>query len=172
MDESLKIVNGIVSGLQRYIATNPEAVDIAKRESEIDALKELIGYCEEQLARNTPVDPELGDLSDLPKELLAELNLSAPSELEQRIVAIIKNCPDEKSNINTILVELFRRHGVKQKRRNMQNKLWRMMDNKLIYGVDGEKGVYTTIKPEPFLPGASQSEDSFEDYDLDGDVPF
>ena len=148
MDEHVRIVKNIASNLRKYIEANPNAPDIPRRHGEVEAIEAITDYVIEHQARQRPVDPDLGDLSDIPAELLSELTLAAPSQLEQRIIAIIKNSDDEKANINTILVELFRRHSVKQKRRNMQNKLWRMTSNSLIWGVDGEKGVYTTIKQE------------------------
>ena len=173
MDEHIRIVKNIASNLRKYIDANPSAPDVPRRHGEIEAIESVAGYVVEHMARQRPVDPDLGDLSDIPRELLDELTLAAPSELEQRIIAIIKNSEDEKANINTILVELFRRHGVKQKRRNMQNKLWRMTSNKLIWGVEGEKGVYSTIKEEvTLMPGLGPNE-NIEDADDDfPDVPF
>jgi len=169
MADSIQIVNGIVSNLKRWVDNNLEHPDLVRRTEELVALSGLLKEIEEYRARETPIDPELGDLSDLPPELVKELNLNAPSELEQRIIAIIKKADDKKANINTILVELFKRHNVVQKRRNMQNKLWRMMDQKQIWGVDGEKGVYTTIKPIKTMPGSTFNHDDIE---VDEDMPF
>jgi len=144
-----------------------------RRAAELEALTLLVKEVKEYRAREMPVDPELGDLSALPPELVKELNLSTPSELEQRIVAIIKSAGG-KANINTILVELYNRHKIVQKRRNMQNKLWRMMDQKLIYGVEGEKGVYQLDEPKlaSSKVDLSTTENQAKMGEPDWDVPF
>jgi len=175
MGDAVQTVNNIHKNLKRWVDSNLEHPDKPRRVEEMTAIQSLLSEIQEYRAREMPVDPELGDLSDLPPELVKELNLNAPSELEQRIIAIIKSSDDKKANINTILVELFKRHKVVQKRRNMQNKLWRMMDQKLIWGVDGEKGVYTTNKPaRTTLPGLD-TKTGFEEADIndpDWEVPF
>lgn len=165
MDESVQTVKAIISRIDAIIEENPDHELTSRRKSERDSMSWLLEYYAEHEARNTPVDPELGDVSHLPPELLKELTLNAPSELEQRIIAIIESAGG-KANINTILVELYNRHKIIQKRRNMQNKLWRMMDNKLIYSVDGQKGVYTIEKPvKPIL----DFNDAFAQDNLDDD---
>jgi len=180
MDESVQTVKLLIVRLMAHIEENPDAANVERNKSDLAALTSLVSDAEEFHARNLPVDPDLGDVSHLPAELVKELTLSAPSELEQRIIAIINSCDDKTANINTILVELYNRHKVIQKRRNMNNKLWRMISNKLIWSVDGEKGVYTTIKPEEPAykePVQVDDEDPFADLNLSDDssdtpIPF
>ena len=173
MMESIEIVNKIAAGLQRYIDENPDNPDIERRKGEVSAINEITEYAKEQLSREKPVDSELGDLSDLPEELLKELSLTTPSKLEQRIEAIIRNSEDQTANINTILVELFRRHAIKQKRRSMNSKLWKMMEQKLIWSIEGKKGVYTTI---PQLTADEKIDHLIEEsaklLEPDDDLPF
>ena len=147
MDESVQTVKLLLARLEGHIEEFPNGKNIERNKKDYDALVSILKDVEEFHARALPVDPELGDVSNLPPELVKELTLSTPSELEQRIISIIDGAPEKTTNINTILVELYKRHKVIQKRRNMQNKLWRMMDNKLIWSVPNEKGVYTTVKP-------------------------
>ena len=97
MDEHIRIVKNIASNLRKYIEANPNAADVPRRHGEIEAIESVVDYVVEHMARQRPVDPDLGDLSDLPRELLDELTLAAPSQLEQRIIAIIKNSEDEKA---------------------------------------------------------------------------
>ena len=131
MSDNVHTVKLLLARLEKHIEDNPNGPKVARNIKDFEALHAIVEDVEEFYARNMPVDSELGDISHLPAELVKELNLNAPSKLEQRIIAIIKSADKETANINTILVGLFDRHKVIQKRRNMQNKLWRMMDNKL-----------------------------------------
>lgn len=169
--ESIEIVNKIATGLQRYINDNPENPDIERRKAEVAAITEILEYTREQISREKSVDPDLGDISDLPPELIKELSLSSPSQLEQRIEAIIRNSEDQSANINTILVELYRRHGVKQKRRSMNSKLWKMMEQKMIWSIEGKKGIYTTI-PQLDEQEIEDLLNSSDEIIVEEDLPF
>lgn len=175
MGDAVQTVNNIMANIEKWMASNPDHQDVARRTNELADLQSLIDEVEEYRAREMPIDTELGDISDLPPELVKELTLSTPSELEQRIIAIINSCDDKTANINTILVELYNRHKVIQKRRNMNNKLWRMISNKLIWSVNGEKGVYTTIKTEESTVNYDLNDAPKQgetEYDPDFEVPF
>ena len=147
MSDNVQVVKQLMGRMQKHIAEFPDAPNVDRTINDIAALGVILSDVQEFYNRTVPVDSELGDISHLPPELIKELTLNAPSELEQRIIAIIESTDEKLANINTILVALYDRHKVVQKRRNMQNKLWRMMDNKLLYSMPNQKGVYTTIKP-------------------------
>lgn len=87
--------------------------------------------------------PELGNIHDLPTELLGELSVAKTDELEDQIVTVI-NAYGGEASLDQILVGLYRKFKVTQKRRFLQNKLYRM---EMVWGVDGRKGIYTTHKP-------------------------
>ncbi len=82
----------------------------------------------------------LTDVSDLPPELIRELNLPT-DKLESQIMALLRFV-GEPVDLDQILIGLYRRFGVIQKRRFLQNKLWRMVSKKQIYKGKNRKGVY------------------------------
>jgi hypothetical protein len=87
--------------------------------------------------------PDLGNIFDLPPELLGELSIAKTDELEDQLVTVI-NAYGGEASLDQILVGLFRKFQVSQKRRFLQNKLYRMP---MVWGVDGRKGIYTTKEP-------------------------
>ena len=93
----------------------------------------------------------LTDVSDLPPELIRELNLPT-DKLESQIMALLQ-LMGEPIDLDQILIGLYRRFGVIQKRRFLQNKLWRMVSKKQIYKGKDRKGVYAL---EPVKPQASE----------------
>lgn len=88
--------------------------------------------------------PDLGNVHDLPPELLEELSIAKGDELDDQIVTVVNSYGGE-ATLDQILVGLYRKFKVSQKRRFMQNKLYRMP---MIWSVDGRKGVYTASEPE------------------------
>ena len=133
----------------------------------------------ERLRRITmPIPASYGDLSDLPAELVKELTGIKVDDLEEQLFTIIKS--GDEVDLDAILIELFRRFGVVQTRKFLQNKLWRMAQKGIIYSVPRRKGVYTATEPTddfeelnrpPFPPQAKAPEGGFGD-DLDDDIPF
>ena len=93
----------------------------------------------------------LTDVSDLPPELIRELNLPT-DKLESQIMALLQ-LMGEPIDLDQILIGLYRRFGLIQKRRFLQNKLWRMVSKKQIYKGKDRKGVYAL---EPVKPQASE----------------
>ena len=92
----------------------------------------------------TALPPDLGNVHDLPPELLGELSITKGDELDDQIVTVI-NAYGGEASLDQILVGLFRKFKVNQKRRFMQNKMYRMS---MVWSVDGRKGVYTTTEPD------------------------
>ena len=79
------------------------------------------------------------DIADLPQELLDELNI--PSDrLESEVIAVLG--AGAPADLDQILIGLYRRFGVIQKRRFLQNKLWRMVNKQQIYKLKDRKGLY------------------------------
>jgi hypothetical protein len=87
--------------------------------------------------------PDLGNIHDLPQELLDELSVAKTDELEDQLVTVI-NAYGGEASLDQILVGLFRKFKVVQKRRFIQNKLYRMP---MVWSVEGRKGYYTTTEP-------------------------
>lgn len=87
--------------------------------------------------------PDLGNIHDLPPELLEELSITKGDELEDQLVTVI-NAYGGEASLDQILVGLYRKFKVQQKRRFLQNKLYRMS---MVWSVEGRKGIYTTVEP-------------------------
>lgn len=174
MTDQIKTVNHIIDGLQRYVnSLSPDHEDLDRRADEMEALRSIRDELLELRRVTKPVSKEFGDLSDLPEELLAELSVAKTSDLEDQIYTII-NAAGGEANIDMVLVELFRRFKVKQKRRFIQNKLWRMTQKEgVIWSHPDQKGVYVSTEPKPekpkVMPGMESGENPF---DLDDEIPF
>ena len=125
------------------------------------------------LTSSLPVD--LGNIHDLPPELLEELSITKADEIEDQLVTVIRAYGDEAS-LDQILVGLYRKFKVTQKRRFLQNKLYRM---DTVWSVPGRKGIYTTTEPE--MPSPKFQIDTGEDggdyndsnhNDMADEIPF
>jgi hypothetical protein len=102
----------------------------------------------ERLQESTrPVPASYGDISDLPASLRRELAFLRTDELDDQIFIIVKAAPNG-ADLDIILIELFRRFGVAQTRRFIQNKTYRMAGKGLIFAVDGRKGMYAATEEE------------------------
>jgi hypothetical protein len=118
-----------------------------------------------------PIPSSYGDLSDLPPELMKELTGVKVDDLEQQLFTIVVSGGDE-ADLDSILIELFRKFGIIQTRKFLQNKLYRMMQKGVIHSVQGRKGVYTAKAPAGDLGLPPTPVRSVFDSDLDDDVPF
>lgn len=129
-----------------------------------EQLEALTAELEQARRRLQPIPGTFGDLSDLPPEVIAELNLGKVDELEQQLRDIVASADGSEIGLDAIIIELYRRHKVVQPRRFIMNKLYRMAQKELIYSVEGRKGVYYVPKARPAVAAF--------DTDLDDDVPF
>lgn len=139
-----------VKDIAVYLRENAERQKAAGREETADRLAgyaaSLDGAADHIIkleGLTSALPPELGNIHDLPQELLGELSVSKTDELEDQIVTVI-NAYGGEASLDQILVGLFRKFEIVQKRRFMQNKLYRMS---MVWSVDGRKGVYTTSEP-------------------------
>lgn len=124
-----------------------------------------VAEIEECRQRLTPLPTTFGDLTDLPREVLAELNLTKIDEMEQQLRDIVASGDDV--GLDPIIIEMYRRHKVIQPRRFIMNKLYRMAQKGIIDAVEGKKGVYRVAKVPKLAPFGDGNWD-----DLDDDVPF
>lgn len=150
------------------------AVEMARYEQDLRAFVREYERLDD-LTRPIP-SYEGDDLSDLPKELRAELSISKTDNLEDQVATVI-NAAGGEADIDAILIYLYRKFKVIQTRRFMQNKLWRMTQKGLLYSVPGKKGHYTTTKPEfseeldedtPQETGTDLS----PSFDIEDEIPF
>ena len=116
----------------------------------------------------TALPPELGDIHDLPGEVLDELSIATSNTIDDQLVTVV-NAYGGTATLDQILVGLYRKFKVFQKRRFLQNKLYRMP---MVWSLPGKKGVYTTEQPEE-EPEPEAEEDSVSATEsLDDDIPF
>lgn len=121
---------------------------IAERFGELAAELELMakddpssdGAASAELA--IPRQLRLGDISDLPPSLRAELNISQADQSEQQIIDVIRGF-DGIAAVDEILVGLWRTHKVEAKRRQLGSKLYRMTRKDLIHSVPKRRGLYS-----------------------------
>lgn len=138
---------------------------LAKRHfANADVLEALVEEVLQARERLRPLSNEYGDISDLPPEVIAELNLAKIDELEQQLRDIVVAADGAEVGLDPIIIELWRRHKVAHPRRFIMNKLYRMGQKGLIVSVEGRKGVYMVPKRHTGRPAAFD--------DLDDDVPF
>jgi hypothetical protein len=167
MADHLESVKALARNYRTWARDNAdEKPDVAKRHAgTAEALERLISEVEDARYRLRPLSSEYGDISDLPPEVVAELNLTRVDELEQQLRDIVASGNGKEVALDPIIIELWRRHKVTQPRRFIMNKLYRMAQKGLIDGVEGRKGVYVVPKKSVW------SNNPF-DADLDEDVPF
>jgi hypothetical protein len=104
-------------------------------------------------------------LSDLPPELLGELSAPRVDELDSQIIDVI-HAYGGTADLDQILVGLFRKFQVAQKRRFLQNKVWRMAQKEMLWSIRGKKGVYTIKEP------AEEEKEEIKHESSDDDFPF
>lgn len=96
------------------------------------------------MSENLPTDlgRRIGELSDLPDELKAQLQIAKVGELEQDIIAVLEEMYDGVANVDEILVGLYRRQDKIHQRQYIANKLYRMTVSEQIESVPKRRGVY------------------------------
>jgi hypothetical protein len=159
-------VKALAANYRRW-ADESELIDAARAARQTATAKDLEAVAAELDAarkRLTPIPSDFGDLSDLPPEVLGQLNLTKIDELEGQMRDIIAAADGSEVGIDQIIIELYRRHKVIQERRFILNKLYRMAQKGIVHGVEGRKGLY-------YLPKPTASTGGWDD-DLDDDIPF
>jgi hypothetical protein len=166
MADNLESVKALAQSYRRWSAGNEsDNPKLAERQLGHAVMLEAAALeMEDARRRLRPLPTTYGDLSDLPPEVLSELNLVKVDELEQQIRDIVAAADGAEVGLDPVIIELYRRHKVVHPRRFIMNKLYRMAQKGLLEAVEGRKGVYC-------IPRAASSDFGFSD-DLDDDVPF
>jgi len=172
MAESDRTVNDIIARYDSSISKQDIGSERwEKFTNEKKVLTDLLDEVAHLRKITKPIPKALGDVSDLPEELLSELSALKTDDLENQMFTIINACENKEANIDTILVELYRRFKVVQKRTYITNKLWRMTQKDgLIWPAEG-KGYYTTVEP-PLIDKMERALEADTKYDLDDEIPF
>jgi hypothetical protein len=79
---------------------------------------------------------------DLPPALLKELRHRLPDQLEGQIVAVLAAC-NGSADLDQVLIGLYRGFGRVEKRRVIQNKLWRLVRKGRISKARDTRNVFT-----------------------------
>jgi hypothetical protein len=173
--DALIIVKALAADYRRFAQDAEQKGDTVRVNSHIkraDAVEAVAHELESARKRLRPVPTSFGDLSDLPEEVIAQLSLNKVDELEQQMRDIVAAGDGYEVGLDTIIIELYRRHKIIQERRFVMNKLYRMAQKGTITSVEGKKGVYVVPKPVANDGGwATPKKGGFED-DLDADIPF
>ena len=90
------------------------------------------------------IGSRLGDLKDLPDELLRQLPSARMDDLEREIIDIIGSVFDGAASVDEVFVALYRKTNVIHDRRKLSSKLYRMVNSKppLLEAVAKRRGVY------------------------------
>jgi hypothetical protein len=180
LNECIAAVNELVLALQRQTNQTQFVVSTA------DKMRGVRSFLKEQKRLMAPIPKSLGDVSDLPAELLQELSVTKTDELEDQIFTVIRACNGE-ANLDQVLVGLYRKFKTVQTRRFIQNKLYRMSKKDLVYPIPGERAAYslepqsgsgepppmvqrTKVYDEEMSRAASRGQPATND--LDDEIPF
>jgi hypothetical protein len=88
------------------------------------------------------------DLAGLPPELLKELSTGRGDPLDAQIVAVFRSLGGS-ADLDQLLIGLYRMFGLIQKRRFLQNKLWRMVRKGVIEKAGRVRGVFSLAGTPP-----------------------
>ena len=172
MSEHVESVKRVAAYLRDVAEKNSGRDDVVSRvivhAEALDAAANHITGIEDLM---TAVPPDLGRISDLPEELLEELSVAKTDDLEDQLVTVINACNGE-ATLDQILVGLYRKFKIIQKRRFVQNKLYRM---EMVWSVPGKKGVYTTEEQktvDQMVEDTMHTEEHMAVRDLDSEIPF
>lgn len=177
IDDHLSTVNTLLSSYRRQAEAKPGLSEW------VGKLQSIADFLMEQKRLTAPIPKELGDISDLPEELIRELSVKRTDELEDQILTVMRACDGGRDvNLDQILVGLFRKYRVVQTRKFLQNKLYRMYKKGLAYPIAGKRAYSLDPQPEP------ESQASYDDApryggsptgsarprnaDLDDEIPF
>lgn len=101
----------------------------------------------ESISETDGINLSWGEVQNLPPELMEELSITDSDLLDFKIVSAIDRAGGVAS-LDRILVSLFEQTGEVHKRIGINNRIYRIIQKGLVFGVEGRKGVYTTSKPK------------------------
>lgn len=117
--------------------------EISRLRKEIEILKEdllLANKKRESIISNVG-ESRIGDIDNLPEELVSQLKIPRPDVEEKCLVEVIQEF-DGVANIDEILVGYFRATDKILNREQLSRKLYRMSQKGLIRTVPKKRGVY------------------------------
>lgn len=180
IDDHLGTVNTLLTSYKRQAEGKPGLAEW------VNKLQGIADFLNEQKRLSAPIPKELGDISDLPEELIRELSVKRTDELEDQILTIMRACDGGHDvNLDQILVGLFRKFRVVQTRKFLQNKAYRMYKKGLVYPIPGKRAYSLEPQPAPSDDWRGGYDDTQEsglrivkqpprthNADLDDEIPF
>jgi hypothetical protein len=92
-----------------------------------------------------PIALDRAQLTGLPQELLAQLQISPAEKFQWQVVDIIERTPNKTISLEVLLIALYKTTGEVFERTDLSNRIYRMMKKGIVFGVTGKKGQYTTL---------------------------
>ena len=176
MSESVESVKAVSAFMRAAAEKNQNPETRANLSAHADTIDGAVADLIRLMGLTSALPPDLGNVYDLPQELLDELSIAKTDDMEDQLVTVI-NAYGGEATLDQILVGLYRKFKVSQKRRFLQNKLYRMP---MVWSVDGKKGIYTTTKPLIAQPDEKELDDLLgtakptygRHQDMSDEVPF
>ena len=109
----------------------------------LDLLKDFKDWSRPPQQTGTGLIVSPGELKDLPEELIQELSVTESDKIDYSIVELV-NSHGGVASLDRILVGLYKETNEVPKRHNLNARIYRMMQKRLLYGVPGKKGVYSS----------------------------
>lgn len=162
--DATEALDKVCERLQRFVERHHESGEPERAEEQSELLR-AVKAAKKEIIRlrglTSALPANLGNVFDLPPELIEELSATKGDELENQLVTVI-NSYGGVADLDQILVGLYRKFKLVQKRRFIQNKLYRMTKSDIIWSIPGRKGVYSTKDPnnESVASGGLAGEDS------------
>lgn len=148
-----KRANDTIGPQERLIASFQQMLDAVdadvasveqlKNEKHAEAKHKPADDLDALLSNPTSFSPS--DISDLPEELVEQLQITDSDRFEWDVVGLINRTPDKTISITVLLIALYRLTGKVYDRTDLANRIYRLGRKSVVFGVPGKKGWYTTI---------------------------
>lgn len=80
-------------------------------------------------------------LNDIPDELVTELRISRADKADAEVLELFR-IANRPLNVREVLVGLYRKFGVSEKRTAIAARIYRLTQSHQLEGIEGERGVY------------------------------
>jgi hypothetical protein len=133
----------------RFRGPKKQPENAAEKPARNKGWRKHAGELEAYVKRHAPdaiSESEDADITDLPPALLRELRSQHANLLDAQIIAVLKD-HSGSANLDEILIGLYRKFQIIQKRRFVQNKIWRMVRKGQLHQMKPARGVFGIVRP-------------------------
>lgn len=138
-----------VAHILRLNAVSERQAGDARKAEEFDSMASTLTRAATELERLrdmvSPLPASIGDVSQYPEKLRLQLSKGKIDGMDEKIIAII-NAYKGEADLDQILVGLYVRFDILQRRRYLQNKLYRLTRLNVVAAVPGRTGTYRTTR--------------------------